>query len=147
MSLRSQYHSNADLANSGVWINFPNQANEDGSIPGFKIGRKSDQNKAFQIAIRNLAEKYGDDQGLVNFKTMTQEEIDDYDMSSFIEGILFSWRNFEPNDDGKKKKYSKKAAEEIFTDPDWRDLYIFLNAQSISNAEFKEKRRKAEAGN
>ena len=147
MSLKNKYKTSADKANSGVWFDYPDCPNADGTIPGFLMARKNNQNKEYSRAIRAFTKDHTSDDGEMDISGLSDEEAAEADLSVFVSSLLLDWRNFQPEDDGKEMKYTKEDARVIFGDPDWSDFYKDLLKKCTRGTAYKEKQLKAEAKN
>ena len=145
MTLNKQFKTNSVAANDGVWFDFPDAPNEDGSVPGFCMSRKATQNKAYSQAMRDFIQNTTDAEGLT--KELTHDENASLDLDIFLAALLQDWRNFQPEDDGKSIDYSYDNAKAIFGDPDWSDLYKDLVIKCSQSAAYRTARVKAEAKN
>jgi hypothetical protein len=148
MSLRSKFNVNSAAAANGVWIDYPDLKNKDGSIPGFLVARMTKHNKKYAKAFRKATESMPTDStGVADTTGLSDDESEELLQKVFVDGVLLNWRNFEPNDDGKKKKYAKKVATEIFTSMDWWDLYMDLSTKAGKAATFNVKKMEKDAKN
>lgn len=144
MSLKSSFKTNAAAANEGVWVDFTSHPNKDGTIPGFLLARVSKQNKRYQAAIREVTR----DTGLTVEGLPDVSGIPDGALAEvFANTVVLDWRNFQPEDDGFALPYTKDAAVQIFTDPNWADLYDHLVSKAQAAATFREKATDAAAKN
>lgn len=144
MSLKQKFKTSSDAARDGVWVEYTAHANADGTIPAFKLARMSRQNKKYQLALRSVLEAQGGD---LETSVRDEEALEKALFRAFIDTILLDWRNFQPEDDGLDLPYSKAAAEEIFLNPDWIDLFGDLTDKAARNATFREKALEAQAKN
>lgn len=111
MGLIKKYAANTELENGGVWFDFPDDPNKDGSIPGFLVGRYSRLNKAFRKHSSAMAEANRD---AIEEKSLDEETDDRLGMELFIDGACFNWRNIQPNDDGVNMEFSRDNAVTLF---------------------------------
>ena len=150
MSLRSQFNSNPVLSNDGVWIDFDQYPNNDGTIPGFKIARASGQNKRWSAFITEFTEPYIDEEGMPDYGRFGEDIVDvnrRRTNESFKAAILLDWRNFELNEEGKKTKFSKKALETFVDSGEWGDLIGLLILKANEASHFQSKAGKASVKN
>ena len=126
MSLKSKFKTNSNSVTQGVWVEYKDSPNEDGSVPKFKVARQSGQNKNYSKALRTHSKKAKAKGKLEN---MSDEESNLLLLNVFVDSILLGWENFQPNDDGVSLEFSALNATAIFGDPDWYDFY-----QEIQNA-------------
>lgn len=147
MSLKNKYKTNTKSANAGVWFDFPNSPNGDGTVPGFKLARKSSQNTRYSAAVRDFTKHHTSDQGVVDLSSVGNEEAEKVELDVFVNSLLVDWRNFQPDDDGKVVQHSKSEAAKIFENTDWVDLYKDLVAKCSAASGYKERQLAAEAKN
>lgn len=151
MSLRKKYKTNSTAANDGVWLKFADAPNANGTVPGFKVARRSTQNKAYQRAMREVANEYMTDEGKVDMSGLSDEAAEALELRTFVDTILLDWENFFPEatdeDDGKELAYTKDAARKVFSNPDWSDLLADINKRAGSQSSFREQVAKADAKN
>lgn len=110
MSLIKKYAANEKLESDGVWFDYKDDPNADGSIPGFLVGRYSRLNKRFRKHSSALAEKHRDE---IEDKSLDEATDDRLGLELFIDGALFDWRNVQPNDDGVNLPYGRDNAIEL----------------------------------
>lgn len=147
MTLKNKFKTDTTAANEGVWFDYEDAPNEDGTVPGFKLARKTGQNKAYGKAMREFTKEHTTDEGIVDMSSLPEAEAEAVELGIFTEALLLDWRNFQPDEDGKEVKYSKEEAKRIFGDPDWSDLYKDLAVKCGKSSAYKAKQRKAEAKN
>lgn len=146
MSLKKKYKTNAAAANSGVWFDYEDAPNDDGTVPGFLMARNGSQNRQHAKLLRESMKKHVDDNGVYRADDVTLEEAEEAEVTMFTGSLLLGWRNFHPNDDG-AVDYSEEAARKIFADPDWHDLRQDLTNKATKAANFREKEREAATKN
>lgn len=147
MSLAKKFKTDTTAANEGVWFDYADTPNEDGTVPGFKLARKSAQNKAYSRAMREFTKEHTTEEGVADFSTLSEDEAERVELDVFSSALLLDWRNFQPNDDGKEVKFTREAAKEIFGNPDWQDLYKDLARKCGQATAYKAKQLKVEAKN
>ena len=147
MALKDKYKTNSKLANEGVWVDFTDQPNEDGTVPGFKLGRKTNQNKAYARAMREFTKEHTTEDGVFDLSTLPEEEAEAIELNIFAAALCLDWRNFQPEDDGKVLDYSLDNVKLIFGDSDWVDFYRVLASKAGKATAYKIKQQKAEAKN
>ena len=147
MSLKKKFKTDSNAANEGVWFDFTECPNEDGTVPGFKLARKTGQNKAYSRAMREFTKEHTTEEGVADFSDLSEEEAEAVELDVFCSALLLEWRNFQPNDDGKAMDYSRENAKAIFGDPDWTDLYKDLARKCGQASAYKSAQLKAEAKN
>jgi hypothetical protein len=128
MSLKSQYKVDPGISSGGAWFNFP--ANENGTIPGFKLSRMSVTNPRYAkqldksmaaVTAGNIADGEPDRLGAVEL---------------FVRGVLVDWRNVQPEDNGVVLEYSYENAMTFLGDLAWADLINELRAKAASRTQF-----------
>lgn len=147
MTLKKKFKTDTTAANEGVWFDYEDAPNEDGTVPGFRLARKTSQNKAYGRAMREFTKEHTTEEGIVDMSSLPEAEAEAVELGIFTEALLLDWRNFQPDEDGKTVDYSKEAAQRIFSDPDWSDLYKDLARKCGMASAYKTKQRKAEAKN
>lgn len=148
MSLKSKFKTDAQAANEGVWVDYADSPNKDGSIPGFRIARLSQQNTKYTAAMRKTTKGMQiTADGTVILEETDDNEADKVMLEAFVDTLLTDWRNFQPEDDGNNIPYSRDMAKLIFGNPDWLDLYVDLMAKTKKMAIFQTKAQVAEAKN
>lgn len=146
MTLASRFKADTNLANEGVWFNFPESPNLDKTVPGFLLGRNSSQNKRFSRAVAEVTARYLSEHGVARVEDLPDDLYDQFDVDLFLEGVLLDWRNFQPADDGVNVEYSAEAAKEYIGNPDWADLYNLLRAKAIRTSNYQSGAAKEDAG-
>ena len=147
MSLRKKFKTDTKAANEGVWFDYVDAPNDDGTIPGFRLARKTSQNKAYGRAMREFTKEYTTDEGIVDLSSLPEAEAEAIEVGIFTDALLLDWRNFQPEEDGDTVEFSKDAARRIFSNPDWSDLYKDLARKCGFASAYKAKQLKAEAKN
>jgi len=138
MSLASRFKTDSKAANEGIWVEF--EANDDGSIPKFKISRMSSQNKVYQKSARKHSKGLNSNGAVRN---ISDEQFDEMTLDIFVDSILLGWENVQPKDDGKEYLYTKENAKALLSDPNWVDLYDELANIANSKESFKKKEEEA----
>jgi len=147
MSLKKKFKTDTNAANEGVWFDFEDAPNEDGTVPGFKLARKTGQNKAYSKAMREFTKEHTTEEGVADFSSLSETEAEAVELDVFVNALLIDWRNFQPEDDGKAIDFTAEAAKAVFGDPDWSDLYKDLARKCGQASAYKAKQLKAEAKN
>lgn len=147
MSLKKKFKTDTSAANEGVWFDFDDVPNADGTVPGFKLARKTGQNKAYSRAMREFTKEHTTEEGVADFNDLSEDEAEAVELDVFASALLSDWRNFQPEDDGKVLPYSPEAVKKIFGNPDWSDLYKDLARKCGQASAYKAKQLKAEAKN
>lgn len=147
MSLKKKFKTDTTAANEGVWFDYEDAPNEDGTVPGFKLARKSQQNKAYSKAMRDFTKEHTSEDGVTDFADLSEDQAQAVELDVFVNSLLVEWRNFQPNDDGKAMDFSPANAKKIFGDPDWTDLYRDLARKCGQATAYRTAQLKAEAKN
>lgn len=147
MSLKQKFKTDTDAANDGVWFDYDGQPNDDKTVPGFKLARKSGQNKSYAKAMREFTKEHTTEDGITDFNDLSEAEAEAVELDVFVNALLIEWRNFQPDDDGKALPFSQENAKKIFGDLDWSDLYKDLARKCGLASAYKAKQLKAEAKN
>lgn len=147
MSLKKKFKTDTTAANEGVWFDFEDAPNADGTVPGFKLARKTGQNKAYSKAMREFTKEHTTEEGVADFSSLSEAEAEAVELDVFVNALLVEWRNFQPEDDGKAVNFTVEAAKKVFGDPDWTDLYKDLARKCGQASAYKAKQLKAEAKN
>lgn len=146
-SLIGKFKTSAALANSGVWIDFPNLPNSDGTIPGFLMARKSSQNKAYNKAIADITREHANSSGVLSSDDMTDAQAEAVELDVFTTTLLLDWRNVCPFTEGNVVVYSAASAKQVFGSADWHDLRADLTRRCSGNELFNAKRLEVDAKN
>lgn len=147
MSLAKKFKTDTTAANEGVWFDYEDVPNDDGTVPGFRLARKTSQNKAYSRAMREFTKEHTTDEGVADFSSLSEEQAEAVELDVFTSALLLEWRNFQPNDDGNAMPYSRDNAKAIFSDPDWSDLYKDLARKSGQVSAYRKAQLEAEAKN
>lgn len=147
MSLAKKFKTDNTAANEGVWFDYADTPNDDGSVPGFKLARKTSQNKAYSRAMREFTKEHTSEEGVFDISGLPEDEAERLELNVFADALLIEWRNFQPEDDGKNLPYSKDAAIALFGDPAWHDLFKDLSRKCGQATAYKSAQLKAEAKN
>lgn len=145
MSLKNKFKTDSAAVAEGVWVEF--EANEDGTIPGFKLGFASKQNKEYTKAMRKLSANYTDEMGVVSFDSLPEEQAEKLVLEVFADTILKDWRNIQPEDNGVELPFTRENAIALLGSPDWQALYDVLTAKSKKITNFQQRSLVAQAKN
>lgn len=132
MTLRSKFKSSSEKANKGVEIEFrgKDELNSDGSYAVFTLARQSTQNKKWLADVRSFNEKMYEKHGVTGQEKLSDEEKTKRAIELFCNTVLIGWKDFEAEEDSVKTVFSIEKAIEIFSNPDWNDLYERLSTES-----------------
>lgn len=139
MSIYNQFATDKEKETEGVVV--PYSANEDGSVPSFKIARMGKSNKKYTKAMERATRPY---RRQVELGALSEEVSEKILLGVFVDTILLGWENVLDRD-GNKIPYNRDNAMKVMTD--LPDLYADLQAQASSAAQFREEQREAEAKN
>lgn len=116
MSIFKQFGTDKTKEIEGVLVEYP--ANEDGSIPSFKLARMCRSNKRYVKAVETATRPHKRAGELGTIKPEVAEEIM---LDVFVGTILLGWENLQDLE-GKEIPYSKSKAKEIMVEiPDLYD--------------------------
>lgn len=139
MSLHSQFATDKKAEVDGVWVEYG--ANDDGSIPGFKISRMSKANKKYTKALEKATRPH---RRAIELETMNNELAERIFMEVFVDTVLLEWKNIQAKD-GEELLLSKETAMKLFED--LPELYDDLQEKAKKASLFREETLEAEAGN
>lgn len=139
MSIYSQFATDKAKETEGVAIAYG--ANEDGSIPSFKIARMGKTNKKYTKAFEAKTRPY---RRQIELQTLSEEISEKVMLEVFVETILLGWDNVIGRD-GKKLPFTRQNAIQLMTD--LPDLYADLQAEASKAIRFLEEQREEEAKN
>jgi hypothetical protein len=114
--LRRQFKTNKKAEDEGVWLELPEAANEDGSIPAFLIKRTGPTNVEYSLELERQVAKYAG-------AKMTREQNMAAVRECFIKHGMADWRNVQ-DDFGKDTEYSYEEVTALFDD--MPDIYLKL---------------------
>lgn len=139
MSIFNQFKTSKIAEEEGILIKFA--ANEDGSIPTFKIGRQCRSNtkwaKTFEAKVRPYKDEIAD-------KTIETEVAEKINIEVFCSAIVLGWENIK-DENGKDIEYSLDNAVKLMTD--LPDLYDVLNTKSLTMENFLSTKIKSDVKN
>lgn len=139
MSLYSQFATNKDAEVEGVWVEYG--ANEDGSIPAFKISRMSKANKKYTKALERATRPH---RRAIELETMNNDLAERLFMEVFVDTVLLDWKGIKQRD-GEELEFCKKNALKLFED--LPELYDDLQEKAKKASLFREETLEEEAGN
>lgn len=139
MSLYNQFETNKDAEVEGVWVEYG--ANEDGSIPKFKISRMSKANKKYTKALERATRPH---RRSIELETMNNDLAERLLMEVFIDTVLLEWQNIKQRD-GVELDLTKKNAMKLFED--LPELYDDLQEKAKKASLFRDETLEEEAGN
>lgn len=93
MGLSRIFKMNGNKESEGVWIEFP--ANEDGSIPRFKISRMAKSNKAYSRALDKATKPH---RRAIQLDTLPDDMAEKLVKDVFAETVLKDWENVKMSD-------------------------------------------------
>lgn len=141
MTLREKFQTDTAKTANGVWFDYNDAPNADGSVPGFRLARLSVSNPRYAKLLQDIALKN-------EARTPSQIEDEREGLELFVDSVLLEWRNFEPTDGGiEPLTYTRENALEIFGNPEWRDLYIDLRVKAMKQANYAKARLDATVKN
>lgn len=140
MTLREKFQTDADKTANGVWFDYNDAPNGDGSIPGFRLARLSVSNPHYAKLLQDIALKN-------EARAPSQIEDERQGLELFVDSVLLEWRNFEPVAGASAWVFNRENALEIFGNPEWRDLYIDLRVKAMKQANYAKARLDATVKN
>ncbi len=139
MSLYSQFATNKDAEVEGVWVEYG--ANEDGSIPAFKISRMSKANKKYTKSLERATRPH---RRAIELETMNNDLAERLFMEVFVDTVLLDWKCIKQRD-GEELEFCKKNALKLFED--LPELYDDLQEKAKKASLFRDETLEEEAGN
>lgn len=116
--LKKQFKTNKQAEREGIWVELPEAANADGTIPAFLIARVDTFNVEHSAETERLSAKY-------DGRKMTREQSIEVTRKAFIKCGVRNWRNIQ-NDEGHEISFSTQNAFELLEDEEMNDLYLKL---------------------
>lgn len=139
MSLYERYETNKDAEIAGVWARFP--ANENGTIPAFKLRRAGPSNPEYQAAFAEIERKYRLELQTETLDPATAEAV--Y-LEAFVKSVLVTWEHVYDRN-GVEIPFSHENAIKLLTD--LPDLFTVLRAKAESLTTFQTKAVETDAKN
>jgi hypothetical protein len=139
MSIFKQFGTDKKLEQDGVLVEYP--ANEDGSIPSFKLARMCRSNKRYMKAVEAATRPHKRAIELGTIKPETAEEVF---LDVFVGTILLGWDNI-TGLDGKAILFNKENAKDLMKK--LPDLYDDLQEKAKNMSLFLESEMEQEAKN
>lgn len=130
MSLAKKYKINARLARDGVWVDIC--TNSDGSKCRVRLRRSGRGNPTWMAAYRARTAN-------VDLDAVSPEEDEIITAEIFTEACVVDWEYMQPDDDGNNVPFSKGAALEMLSNPEWIELFKELQSKASSVADFQDK--------
>lgn len=146
MSLSSQFATDKQAEVDGVWVEYG--ANEDGSIPAFKISRMSKANKKYTKALEKATRPH---RRAIELETMNNDLAERLFMQVFVDTVLLDWRNVSKADvTGERDAegfadFNGENAMKLFEK--LTELYDDLQEKAKKASLFREETLEQEAGN
>lgn len=132
MGLYKTFKSDAVLETGGRWFDIK-PANDDGTVPGFLLARRSSRNIPFQKRMEQIQREHRVE---LDNGTMDGADARDIIIEAFVDTVLKDWRNVQDEHD-KPLALSKPNAMKLLTD--LPDLFDILNAQAGLLANYQDK--------
>lgn len=139
MSIFKQFGTDKKLEQDGVLVEYP--ANEDGSIPSFRLARMCRSNKRYMKAVEAATRPHKRAIELGTIKPETAEEVF---LDVFVGTILLGWDNIQDNT-WLEIPFSKEAAKNLLKE--LPDLYDDLQEKAKNMSLFLESEMEQEAKN
>lgn len=131
MKIRSSYRQDMTATQDGVWFDFPEDANPDGTIPGYLLSRFGVANPKFEKAVMERAKKQ---EGVESLPDETKKLIG---VQFFVDFSLQNWRNVQDVETSKPVEFSKALAVEVMNDPEYADLYDKLQTRATTQYNYR----------
>lgn len=138
-----QFRTDANSVSEGLWIELP-FANEDGTIPAFKMRGMGSFNPGF-TAFRT--KKYKPFAKLMAANALPQPKLDKLFLETVKEYALTDWRNVQPQDDGINLEYNEANVDSIVFATEWRALIEFITDKAGEYDTYNRENVEAIAGN
>jgi len=120
MGLYNTFQSDSVREREGRWFEVAAAANNDKTIPGFKMARMHTNNPAYQAALERIYKEHGSSIENDIFESAKARPLL---LQVFAETVMLDWRNVQPLDNGVAIPYSSEAAIKLLEDlPDLYDL-------------------------
>jgi hypothetical protein len=139
MSIFKQFGTDKKLEQEGVLVEYP--ANEDGSIPTFRLARMCRSNKRYVKAVEVATRPH---KRAIELGTIKPEVAEEIFLDVFVGAILLGWENI-LNEKGEDVKFSKDEAKRIMKM--LPDLYDDLQEKSRNMSTFLEAEMEQEEKN
>jgi len=132
MSIFKQFGTDKKLEQEGVLVEYP--ANEDGSIPSFRLARMCRSNKRYTRAVELATRPH---KQALKHETLKPEIAEEVFLDVFVGTILLSWDNIQDKN-GKAVIFNKENAKDLLKKlPDLyddlqekaKDISLFLEAE------------------
>ncbi len=146
MSLSNQFATDKKAEVDGVWVEYG--ANEDGTIPRFKISRMSKANKKYTKALEKATRPH---RRAIELETMNNDLAERLFMQVFVDTVLLDWENINKADvTGNKEDeghadFNRDSAMSLFEN--LNELYDDLQEKAKKASLFREESLEGEAGN
>lgn len=141
MSLYKQYETNSNKETTGVEIEFPEAADEQGNIPAFAICRMGGANKSYAKALEAATRPY---RRQIQLGTMKNEVAEKLFMEVFVDTVLKGWKNVKDRN-GNLIEFSRESALILFND--LPEVYQRLQEEAQLVANFRNEGLEEEAKN
>jgi hypothetical protein len=129
-TLYKKFGTNQDKEKEGAWIYYDDEL-------AFKVKRISGRNKKFMLASEKIEK-------LKRRGELSKAEEDKKLAGLFVDCSLVDWKGV-TDKEGKEIPFSKNAAIELLTNPDWPDFFPDLFLKAHDNEHFKDLEK--ESGN
>lgn len=134
MSLRNKFLSDPKSNAEGIWFDYNDAPNKDGTIPGVLLARQSVANPAYSKAISDISMQI-EESGVV----LTDEQDVAQSTAIMADTIVKGWRNIQPEDDGKSLEYNRENVIALLSKPEWVDLRIDWRTKAANAANYRKK--------
>ena len=139
MSLYSQFKTNKNAEESGIVVKF--KANEDGSIPSFRIGRANRFNIKWAKTFEAETRPFKND---LEAKLVSEQDAEKINIRVFVKGLLYGFENVQ-DENGKLIEFNEENAIKLLSD--LPDLFDILDKKSNDPNNFLQVNLKEDAKN
>lgn len=123
MSLYKTFKTDTALETGGRWFDIKPE-NDDGTMPGFLLARRSSKNTQFSSAMERIVREHKSE---LDRGAMAPQESRRLLVETFVDTVLKDWRNIE-SESGAKMEFTRVNAIKLFAE--LPDLYDVLAEQS-----------------
>lgn len=141
--LNKAYRSDPAKEINGFTLTLDEAPNDDNTIPTFILSRMGGANVAYSKALEAETRPYRRQLELGTIKTEVAEEAL---MKTFCRTIVKGWANIQ-DENGKLIEFSEKAAYDLLSKEDMKDLYNRLREEANTASNYRHAAREEEKGN
>lgn len=131
--LYKKLYTNKNKDQEGVWFDYPDYANEDGTVPSFKMRRVGNlTNIEYEKALEEARQPY---KQKIALDTMTASDHLAMVTRPFAEAIIVDWCNVQDKS-GTSLPFSCEAAYNLLVD--LPELFVKLNSDAQQHIKFQD---------